>query len=201
MNRKERDRRLRRSDIFVAAEHVFALKGYRGATIRDIAKKAQYAIGTVYLYFRDKDELYMSLFADKLQDMLSVVEKKILSAEDARSKFELFVREFLAYFEENQNFFRMYVIEADNMMVAEKSIRNTQIGRKFEKYMEEIVEQAQKEGTISRDYDAQQVMDIFTAIMKTFVLKWFRQKKRGRGSLTEMSDIILKCLLNGVSAK
>ncbi|MFA5338522.1 MAG: TetR/AcrR family transcriptional regulator [Candidatus Omnitrophota bacterium] len=199
LNRRERDRQLRRSDIFAAAEHIFALKGYHKATIRDIAKEAQYATGTVYLHFKDKDELYRSLFTEKLKGMLSVVEEKMASAKDSKGKLGVFVRESLAYFEENLDFFRIFVSESDDMMLAEKSIRNTPSGQKFEKYMEDIVKQAQKEGVISRDFEPIQVLDILTSIMKSFVLKWFKENSKNKKSLVGMSGIILKCLLRGIS--
>jgi AcrR family transcriptional regulator len=60
LDRKERDRRLRESDILKAAEHVFATKGYHKAAISDIAQEAQYAVGTIYLYFKNKQELYLT---------------------------------------------------------------------------------------------------------------------------------------------
>lgn len=59
-NRKERDLLLRKTDILKAAERVFALKGYDKATIQDIAKEAEYAPGTLYLYFKDKWSLFLT---------------------------------------------------------------------------------------------------------------------------------------------
>ncbi|MDD5496625.1 MAG: TetR/AcrR family transcriptional regulator [Candidatus Omnitrophica bacterium] len=200
-SRKERDRQLRRSDIFAAAEHIFALKGYHKATIRDIAKEAQYATGTVYLHFKDKDELYLSLFTEKLKTMLSIVEEKMSLAKDAKGKLETFVRESLVFFEDNLDFFRIFVSEADEMMIAEKGLRNTPAGQKFERYMADIVKQAQREGVIRSDFEPTQVLDILIAIMKSYVLKWFREDGKGRKGLAGMSDMIIKCLLNGISGR
>ena len=75
-NRKERDRQLRRTDILRASEHVFAQKGYDNATMQDIAKEAQYATGTVYLYFKDKEALYFSLLEEKIFCMMSATREK-----------------------------------------------------------------------------------------------------------------------------
>jgi AcrR family transcriptional regulator len=200
-SRKERDRQLRRSDIFAAAEHIFALKGYHKATIRDIAKEAQYATGTVYLHFKDKDELYFSLSTEKLKTMLSIVEEKMSSAKDAKGKLETFVRESLVFFENNLDFFRIFISEADEMMLAEKGLRSTPAGQKFERYMADIVKQAQKEGVISRDFEPMQILDILTAIMKSYVTKWFKEDGKGKKSLADMSDMIIRCLLNGISGK
>jgi len=84
LSRKERDRQLRRSDILKAAEHIFALKGYHKATIRNIAKEAQYAIGTVYLHFKDKDALYFALLDEKMKSLLFIFEERIKQEKEAK---------------------------------------------------------------------------------------------------------------------
>ncbi|MFO7497199.1 MAG: TetR/AcrR family transcriptional regulator [Desulfobacterales bacterium] len=59
--RKERERERRRQQIIVAAKRVFSDKGFSRATMEDIAKEAELSPGTLYLYFKNKDELYASL--------------------------------------------------------------------------------------------------------------------------------------------
>jgi len=59
--RKERERERRRQQIIVAAKRVFTEKGFNKTTMEDIAKEAELSPGTLYLYFKNKDELYASL--------------------------------------------------------------------------------------------------------------------------------------------
>ena len=59
--RKEREKEQRRRQIMGAAEKVFAAKGFSGATIENIAEEAELSPATLYLYFKNKDELYASL--------------------------------------------------------------------------------------------------------------------------------------------
>jgi AcrR family transcriptional regulator len=65
--RKERERERRRQQIMVAAKRVFTDKGFGKATMEDIANEAELSPGTLYLYFRNKDELYASLSLRILQ--------------------------------------------------------------------------------------------------------------------------------------
>ena len=65
--RKERERERRRQQIIVAAKRVFSAKGFSKATMEDIAKEAELSPGTLYLYFKNKDELYASLSIRILQ--------------------------------------------------------------------------------------------------------------------------------------
>jgi AcrR family transcriptional regulator len=65
--RKEREKERRRQQILVAAKRVFSSKGLDGATIDDIAGEAELSAGTLYLYFKSKDELCASLAIRLLQ--------------------------------------------------------------------------------------------------------------------------------------
>ena len=59
--RKEREKERRRQQIIVAAKRVFSKKGFNKATMEDIAKESELSPGTLYLYFKNKEELYASL--------------------------------------------------------------------------------------------------------------------------------------------
>src|SRR5450755_4583040 len=73
--RRAREKAQRRQAILSAAERVFAVHGFDTATIEQIAQQAEYATGTIYLYFKDKNALYASLLANKLSAMVDRVEK------------------------------------------------------------------------------------------------------------------------------
>lgn len=68
--RKEREKERRRQQIIVAAKRVFSEKGYNRSTIEDIAKEAELSPGTLYLYFKNKEELFASLSLRILQYLL-----------------------------------------------------------------------------------------------------------------------------------
>lgn len=80
--RREREKAQRRQDILAAAERVFAVHGFEGASIEKIAQEAEYAVGTIYLYFKDKLALYASLIAHKLPVMADQVEKAAAETPD-----------------------------------------------------------------------------------------------------------------------
>ncbi len=65
--RKEREKERRRQQIMVAAKKVFTDKGFSKATMDDIASEAELSPGTIYLYFKNKEELYASLSLRILQ--------------------------------------------------------------------------------------------------------------------------------------
>lgn len=73
--RKEREREERRRQILDAAEKVFSTKGFGGATIENIADEAELSPATLYLYFKNKDELYASLNLRMLRILVEKMEK------------------------------------------------------------------------------------------------------------------------------
>ncbi|MFA4983704.1 MAG: TetR/AcrR family transcriptional regulator [Candidatus Omnitrophota bacterium] len=197
LNRKERDRQLRRSDILKAAEHLFAIKGYNKATIRDIAKEAQYATGTVYLHFKDKEALFFALFEEKLKNLLSIIEEKIKQVKDARSKLRIFVREGLDFFAKNSNFFKIFVSESDRLLI-EKRILKSPAGQQFQDYTVRLIRQAQEQRVISSELAARQAADVFFAILKIVGIECFKEKN---GKLPDLSDLILRYFLYGTANK
>ncbi len=87
--RKERERERRRQQIMVAAKRVFSEKGFSRTTMEDIAKEAELSPGTLYLYFKNKDELFASLTLRILQYLHIRLEHLMSDAEsDSEKKME-----------------------------------------------------------------------------------------------------------------
>lgn len=61
--RRVRREELARADLLDAAERVFADRGFRGATLRQVAEAAQFSVGSVYEYFRSKEDLFRQVLA------------------------------------------------------------------------------------------------------------------------------------------
>ena len=59
--RKKRERERRRQQIAVAAKKIFSIKGFNKTTMEDIAREAELSAGTLYLYYKNKNELFASL--------------------------------------------------------------------------------------------------------------------------------------------
>ena len=66
--------------ILDVAMQVFSTHGYEGASIRAIAKAAGISIGGVYLYFRNKEELYLNLIKDRIEEQLLLTNEAVTSA-------------------------------------------------------------------------------------------------------------------------
>lgn len=76
----------KRERILAAAVKVFAKNGFHGTRVSDVAKAAGVADGTIYLYFRSKEELLVSLFEDRVNKLLSYMKEELPKLPDAPSR-------------------------------------------------------------------------------------------------------------------
>src|SRR3569833_4164114 len=74
--RREREKQRRRDDILNTARTLFLDKGFRDTTIDDIARSAELARGTIYLYFENKEEIYATI----LEEGLDILDNLVRSA-------------------------------------------------------------------------------------------------------------------------
>jgi len=79
--RHRRERHARGQSILTAAAKVFAKHGLEGATIEMVAREAEVAVGTIYLYYSSRDDLYLNLIADRAEHLrvryLGIFERRL----------------------------------------------------------------------------------------------------------------------------
>src|ERR671934_636474 len=80
----------KRDAILRAAIDVFAERGYFNAQVADVARAAGVAAGTVYLYFRSKDDLLISIFERTMRDTLAEGRAAVVAVTDARERLRRF---------------------------------------------------------------------------------------------------------------
>jgi len=73
--RKNREKNMRKQQIQNAAKKLFILKGFHSTTMEEIAQKAELSPATIYLYFKNKDELYAKLNIISMQYLFDKIEK------------------------------------------------------------------------------------------------------------------------------
>ena len=87
----------RRAHILDAAVTVFAKRGFDRARVSDIARSAGVADGTIYLYFKNKDDLLIRLFEERINPVISVLDERVAaSGNDPRRQLHALVEGYLA---------------------------------------------------------------------------------------------------------
>lgn len=107
--RRERERAFRNRLILEAAEHVFAARGFEGASVEEIAGKAEVAIATLYKLFGSKEAVFGALVEHRQDQFLVEVESFAAASTDPRVQLERLVEAIFRYFDEHQQAFRIYL--------------------------------------------------------------------------------------------
>jgi AcrR family transcriptional regulator len=150
--RKEREKKMRRQQIMDAAKKVFASKGFGGATVENITEEAELSPATLYLYFKNKDELFASLNLRMLEALIakmeSVRDKKRSSPEKKIQELEKALYEVYLTDPLNVvNVLRFQSKERLRNLSPELASRIRDCTQKYMKAIAEIFEDGVKEGS------------------------------------------------------
>ncbi len=116
--RKEREKLQRRNDIIDAAEKVLFSRGFDSTTMDEIAEMAELSKGTLYLYFKSKEDLQFAIFM-RGSDVLMKMMKNNLSPDSKGYQRLLELAEsFIRFSRENRNYFSLFMYYESNRMGA-----------------------------------------------------------------------------------
>ncbi len=100
-----------RQIITEAAREVFSLKGFEQTTMADIAKSAEMAAGTIYLYFKSKEELFFALIQEGMRELLVNLKNAVSTEKQPDRRLHLLVQIPFEFFEKNRDFYKIYLRE------------------------------------------------------------------------------------------
>ncbi|MCX6578502.1 MAG: TetR/AcrR family transcriptional regulator [Candidatus Aminicenantes bacterium] len=107
--RRKREEKARLATILVAAENIFSEHGYYQARMDDIAEAAELAKGTLYYYFKSKDEIFLHLLERESKRVHEEIQKRISEESSFLEALEEAMEFYLEYFEENHGFMKMFL--------------------------------------------------------------------------------------------
>ncbi len=111
ISRKEREYLAHREEILSAAGKVFASKGFFPTTMSDIAREAEFGTGTLYKYFKSKEELYFTLIDEKVEEINRLVKAELSQKTSAMERIKKVLGLQFEFIERNRDFFRIYISE------------------------------------------------------------------------------------------
>ncbi len=187
---KKRDR------ILLAALKVFSLKGFYNSKISEIAKEAGVADGTIYLYFRNKDDLLISIIEEKIAELILILKDKLRGVEDVERKMRVFIENHLSLLEENRELAEMIQIE----LRQSNKFMKEYIPVKFLEYLDilsEIIEKGMANGTFREDINPTIARRIIFGALDEISLAWVLSKKR-KYDIAESSHQVYSIVVNGM---
>ncbi|MBA7620523.1 Fatty acid metabolism regulator protein [subsurface metagenome] len=197
LSRKERERLARKREILEAAQRVFAQKGFHQATIDEIAKEAELAKGTIYLYFKNKRELFYSLVEEKTEYLMNLIRKEAKKKEGPVEKLSAITRHQLGFYEANRDFFKIITSESSRFELGLKDELRKRIMDRYLKYIDvvaRVIEEGIKEGRF-KALDAKKVAATLRGIIDALAFQWMLSKEKE--SLVSNAPLIMELFLSG----
>ena len=140
----------KRDRILRAAVKIFSRKGFFNSKVSEIARAAEVADGTIYLYFRNKDDLLISLFEEKMGEVVADVRRRTAAGGNALEKLKIFIGNHMDLLERESGLVEVLQVE---LRQSTKFLKDyTPV--KFFEYLEvisEILEEGKREGVLRPD--------------------------------------------------
>jgi TetR/AcrR family fatty acid metabolism transcriptional regulator len=188
----------KRAAILRAAIAVFAHNGYFNSKVADIAREAGVADGTVYLYFKSKEEILHSIFDHSVDSALAEAKKKIESISDPREKLRQIALLHLERLSADRDLAVVFQVElrGSTKFMEEFSAAG------FAEYLALIrstFEEGQDAGLFRRELNAKVMSKILFGALDEMATNWILSKRRYK--LAPMADQVLDIFLNGVNVR
>jgi len=188
----------KREAILRAAIKVFARKGFFNAKVADVAKEAGIADGTVYLYFKGKDEILHSIFDQAMERFIAEGRSELASLDSPVDKLRKIAELHLARLGADRDLAVVFQVE---LRGSTKFMREFSAAG-FHDYLEVIritIEEGQKAGIFRSDIKPVICAKILYGSLDEMVTNWILSKKPY--SLEPMAEEVMKIFLKGVSTK
>lgn len=188
----------KRSLITEAAVEVFAEKGFRQARVSDIAKKAGVADGTIYLYFKNKEDILLSIFEEKMDILLAGLGTQLQGVTDPEEQIRRFSRFHFDQVRTNRAAAEVLQVE---LRLSNKFLKEYR-PEKLWAYLgvfAQIVREGQDRGQFRRDIDPFVAMWSFFGALDELAMQWVLSKKNDRFSLEAAADQVAEIFIRGMS--
>lgn len=184
--------------ILEAAIKVFAEQGFFQSTIAQIAREAGVADGTIYLYFKNKDDILVQFFNYKTKQVFGGFREEVNKGDNAVEKLRNLVRRHLAEFQRDRNMAILYQSEThQSMRMAEAQIR--EMSSMYLDIVAEIVEQGQQEGLMRKNLYSSLVKRFILGAVDEVINTWIHSG--GDYDLVSMADPLVDLFIDGVGSR
>jgi TetR/AcrR family fatty acid metabolism transcriptional regulator len=182
--------------ILRAAIKVFARKGYFNSKVADIASKAKIADGTVYLYFKSKEDILHSIFDQMMSEFISEGKKELAEIDEADKKIKRIAELHLEKLSTDRDLAIVFQVQ---LRGSTKFMREFSAAG-FAEYLDIIksaFEEGQKQGIFRKDMNATVCSKILFGALDEMVTNWILSKKKY--DLAPLANEVLKVFFGGVS--
>ncbi len=183
--------------MVIAAEALFAQKGYDKATISEISKIANVAEGTVYEYFQNKEDLLHSVFQYRFQEHLASL-GELFEIKTPLRKLRRFMRYHFSIYLNQPDFAKTFILNG----IFNRRFYQTPAYADFQKYMnflDPILDQGKREGHVRPSVNNRIFKNLFIGAFSHMALRWLFVDRNSRIDKTSEINHVIEVLERAVS--
>lgn len=189
----------KRERILDAAVRVLAKKGFHSTRVSEVAKAAGVADGTIYLYFKSKDELLVSLFEDRVERLLAFLQADLPRSGNASDKLRRIIELQLGLLEGERDLAEVLTV----ILRQSTKLMKKYAAPKFNAYLDSIarvVADGQATGELRDDVSPHLVARAMFGALDGIAMTW-ALGKADRGGLVRASGQLAQIVLRGLAPK
>ena len=184
----------RKNQILDAASLIFSKEGFVKANTDEIAKAANLGKGTIYRYFKNKRDLFLSVVDRGLNKLKDAILTEVEKTDDPLKKIESAIKTYLSFFEKNSNLIGILIHE-------QSSFQKRIAKRYFEHYYGNVdrIKQTFRTGIeqgLIKDMDIDSLISVYVSILNGLVYMW--QIEGRKYQLIDKVPIVTKIFFTGI---
>ena len=182
--------------IIDAAIRVFARNGYYNSRVSDIAREAGIASGTIYLYFKTKDDILVRLFREKMAEWVALVRKEVAAERDPLAKIRKIVALHFRVIQENPDLAEVVQVELRQGHKFFRGASAHEVSAYFD-VIQSVLEEGVAAGRFRRDLPLKVATKMLFGAMDQLATSWVLGKRAYR--LTDAAAPVASIFLKGVT--
>ncbi len=187
----------KRQRILQAAVKVFARKGYFAARVSEIARRAEVADGTIYLYFKNKEDILVSLFDEVMAEHLAHAREELSQVEGAHARLLAIAQRHLGMLGANRDLAVVFQVELRQSTQFMERFTASWLQDYFS-LVAEVIEDGIREGSLRADLNRKVVTKAFFGALDEMVTSWIVGGKDY--DLARLAGPVVDLFLRGASA-
>ena len=199
--RREREKHRQRQEMLAAGLDLFSQKGYHNVSMHEVAEKAEFAIGTLYKFFQNKEELYKALVLEQCEKIEEAVKQAIEKPDGEVEKLRNYVRTKSEWFRSNLPFVRLFLAESRGASFNIKAGLDEEVRNRYYGFLERLAAifdsgiRSRRFRKLAAPYHLAAALD---SVLDTFLLFWLDAPERH--PYPEDPDAILDIFFKGLLA-
>lgn len=138
LSRRKREKLWQRQEMLTAAIELFSEKGFHNVSMLEIARRSEFAIGTLYKFFKNKEDLYKSIIKEMADRFHTALTRALDEEDDEIEKLRSYIRVKGSVFMENVSVVRLYFAETRGASFNIKAGLDKEIREDYELFLQEL---------------------------------------------------------------